>query len=102
MCITHQKTIKLRAIIGDIPVDIYQPVFSNYLQRLQRGNHLRKYSFQNKYLVALDGTQYHFSNTIHCAECLIKEKNGMTEYSHQALQPIICHPDQKTNITFNA
>ena len=89
------KDNQVRAIIGDIPVDIYQPVFSNYLQRLQRGNHLKKYSFQSKYLVALDGTQYHFSNTIHCSECLVKEKNGVTEYSHQVLQPIICHPDQK-------
>ena len=36
----------LRNIIGDIPVEIYQPVFSDYLQRLQRGKHLIKYSHE--------------------------------------------------------
>lgn len=89
------KDNQVRKIIGDIPVEIYQPIFPDYLQRLQRGKHLEKYRFQDKYLAAIDATQYHFSNTVHCSECLIKEHYGKTEYSHQVLQPIICHPDQK-------
>jgi hypothetical protein len=89
------KDNQVRKIIGDIPVEVYQPIFPDYLQRLQRGKHLQKYSFQDKYLVAIDATQYHFSNTVHCSECLIKEHYGKKEYSHQVLQPIICHPDQK-------
>ena len=63
---------------------------------MQRGKHLSKFSFEDKYLVALGGTQYHSSDSIHCEECLQKKKrNGKVEYSHQALQSIICHPDQK-------
>ena len=49
-----------------------------YLNRLQRSKHLQKYSFHNKYLIALDGTQYHCSEDIKCSECLQKEKkNGV-------------------------
>lgn len=89
------KDNQVRTIISDIPVDIYQPVFSDYLKRLKCDKHLQKYSFQNKYLVAIDATQYHSSDTVHCSECLTKEHNRKINYSHQALQPIICHPDQK-------
>lgn len=85
---------QVRSIIADIAVETYIPVFSDYLQRLQRSKHLHKYRFLGKYLSAIDATQYHFSHTIYCPACLTKERNGKIEYSHQALQPIICHPDQ--------
>jgi len=87
---------QIRSVITSIPISTYQPIFKDYLNRLQRSKHLQKYSFHNKYLIALDGTQYHCSEDIKCSECLQKEKkNGVIEYSHQALQPIICHPDQR-------
>ena len=34
-------------------------------------------------------------NTIKHLECLTKDGKHKTEYSHQAPQLIICHPDQK-------
>lgn len=87
---------QIRTIISSINPNEFQPIFGNYLKRLQRGKYLSKFSFEDKYLVALDGTQYYSSETIHCEECLQKKKrNGKIEYSHQALQSIICHPDQK-------
>ena len=87
---------QLRTIISNIQYNQFQPIFNNYLNRLQRGKHLSKFRFDDKYLVALDATQYHSSETIKCEECLQKKKrNGKVEYSHQALQAIICHPDQK-------
>lgn len=51
---------QLRTIISNIQYDKFQPIFNNYLNRLQK-----------------------------------KKRNGRVEYSHQALQAIICHPDQK-------
>src|SRR5215469_16862621 len=46
------------------------------------------------YLVALDGTAYFSSKTIHCASCLHKEhRNGSITYSHQMLGAAIIHPD---------
>jgi len=44
--------------------------------------------------VALDGTGYFSSKTIHCASCLHKERrNGSITYSHQMLGAAIIHPD---------
>ncbi len=46
------------------------------------------------YLVALDGTGYFSSKTIHCASCLHKEhRNGSITYYHQMLGAAIIHPD---------
>ena len=46
------------------------------------------------YLVALDGTGYFSSNTIHCDSCLHKEhRNGSITYYHQMLGAAIIHPD---------
>jgi len=46
------------------------------------------------YLVALDGTGYFSSPTIHCASCLQKvHRNGSITYYHQMLGAAIIHPD---------
>ena len=50
----------------------------------------------DKYLVALDGTQYFSSKKISCSCCLQKQhKNGSITYSHQALQAAMVSPDKK-------
>jgi hypothetical protein len=77
---------QIRTIISSIKSEQFSDVFKNYLYRLQRGKHLKKFCFEGKYLVALDGTQYHVSEDISCPDCLIKKKkNGTIEYSHTAL-----------------
>jgi len=44
--------------------------------------------------VALDGTGYFSSTTIHCDSCLQKEhRNGSVTYYHQMLAAAIIHPD---------
>jgi hypothetical protein len=44
--------------------------------------------------VALDGTGYFSSKTIHCASCLHKvHRNGSSTYYHQMLGAAIIHPD---------
>jgi hypothetical protein len=51
------------------------------------------------YLVALDGTGYFSSQTIHCASCLHKEhRNGSITYYHQMLGAAIIHPDYRAVI----
>lgn len=94
--INTPKDNQMRSLMGAIDETQFRPVFKNYQNRLQRSKHLQKYQFQGKYLVALDATTYYTSDAISCPCCLTREKrNGETEYSHKALQPIICHPDQK-------
>jgi len=90
------KDNQMRKIIGSISHQQLAPVFSDYLKRLQRGKHLEKFRFQDKYLVAIDGTEYYSSDSIDCSCCLTQTKrNGDTRYYHKVLQPIICHPDCK-------
>ena len=92
------KDNQMRSILGSISPESFRPIYKDYLTRLQRGKELCKFNFHGKYLVALDGTQYHSSTTINCPCCLVKrnkKKQEVIGYSHQALQPIICHPNQK-------
>ena len=47
-------------------------------------------------LIALDGTQYHCSNKIHCNSCTVTEhKKGQTRYSHTVITPVVVAPDCK-------
>ena len=44
--------------------------------------------------MALDGTGYFSSHTIHCASCLQKvHRNGSVTYAHQMLGAALIHPD---------
>jgi len=64
-----------------------RPSFTSVFRQLQRGKALASMVFLNgHYLVALDGTGYFSSKTIHCASCLQKvHRNGSITYSHQML-----------------
>jgi len=49
--------------------------------------------------VALDGTGYFSSTTIHCASCLHKvHRNGSRTYDHQMLGAALIHPDVRAVI----
>jgi hypothetical protein len=49
---------------------------------------------EGHYLLALDGTGYFSSKTMHCASCLHKvHRNGSVTYDHQMLGAAIVHPD---------
>jgi len=64
---------------------------------LQRGKALEAMTFlDGHYLLALDGTGYFSSTTIHCASCLHKvHRNGAITYFHQILGAAIIHPDMR-------
>ncbi len=96
--------------IGRVPCDTYirevlDPVFPEWLRpsfkgvfgQLQRGKALEAMTFlDGHYLVALDGTEYFSSKTIHCASCLQKQhRNGSITYYHQLLGAAIIHPDMR-------
>lgn len=47
-------------------------------------------------LIALDGTQYHSSDTIHCEQCTVKHNRiGKTNYSHTVITPVIVSPEHR-------
>jgi len=76
------------------------PVFKSVFRQLQRGKALEAMVFlDGHYLLALDGTGYFSSTTIHCESCLQKvHRNGSVTYSHQMLGAAIIHPDVRAVI----
>jgi len=106
----HRSNLKTQFIVQNIPKDTqmrelvdqasketFNPVFKEYLTRLQRNKWLLKYSYEDgAYLLPLDGTQFHSSKNISCEHCLTQEhKNGSVTYSHKVVQAAIVHPDHK-------
>ena len=99
---TIPKETQLREIIDSIESEQFGPVFNKFLAHLQRGKHLEQYKLleeENSYYIGLDATQYYVSYKIDCPKCLSKTKTikkvETKEYSHQALQASIMHPDKR-------
>src|SRR5215475_10809818 len=94
-CDTH-----MREILDPVSPKMLRPVFKSVFRQLQRGKALEAMTFlDGHYLLALDGTGYFSSKTIHCASCLHKvHRNGAITYYHQMLGAAIVHPDQRAVI----
>ena len=74
-----------------------RPLFTGVFRHLQRGKALaERVFFKNCSLLALDGTGYFSSKTIHCPSCLEKHhRDGSITYSHQLLGAARMHPDRR-------
>ena len=94
-CDTH-----MREILDPVSPKWLRPVFKSVFRQLQRGKALEPMMFlDGHYLLALDGTEYFSSKTIHCASCLHKvHRNGSVTSSHQMLGAAIIHPDLRAVI----
>jgi hypothetical protein len=94
-CDTH-----MREILDPVSPKLLRPVFKSVFRQLQRGKALEAMTFlDGHYLLALDGTEYFSSKTIHCASCLHKvHRNGAITYFHQLLGAAIIHPDMRAVI----
>src|SRR5215831_15621464 len=91
---------QMRAILDPLSPKVLRPVFKSVFRQLQRGKALEPMTFlDGHYLLALDGTEYFSSKTIHCDSCLHKEhRNGSITYYHQMLGAAIIHPDLRAVI----
>ena len=87
----------VRNVLDKIPSDdIFRPAYKAIWSIFQRSGKLQAYQYLNgKYLAAFDGTQYFSSGKIKCDRCNTKTRNGITIYSHQALQVAVMSLDQK-------
>jgi hypothetical protein len=94
-CDTH-----MREILDPVSPKGLRPVFKSVFRHLQRGKALEAMTFlDGHYLLALDGTEYFSSKTIHCASCLQRiHRNGAVTYAHQMLGAALIHPDQRAVI----
>jgi Transposase DDE domain len=94
-CDTH-----MREILDPVSPKVLRPVFKSIFRQLQRGKALEAMTFlDGHYLLALDGTEYFASKTIHCTSCLHRvHRNGAITYAHQMLGAALIHPDQRAVI----
>ena len=90
----------MREILDPVAPAAVRPVFTRLFRHLQRGKALESFTFlDGHYLVALDGTGYFSSKTIHCAACLQQvHRNGSITYSHQMVGAALIHPDSRVVI----
>src|SRR6266542_1394002 len=87
----------MREVLDPLAPESLRPSFKAALRQLQRGKALEEMVFfKGCYLLALDGTGYFSSKTIHCPSCLEKHhRDGSTTYSHQMLGAALIHPDRR-------
>jgi hypothetical protein len=90
----------LRKTIDLVDTENIHSCFAILLQHLQRGKQLVPYQLESgHYLIAVDGSQYFSSQSVHCPSCLTT-KGKKLRYSHQILQAVMLHPDMRQVIPF--
>ena len=91
---------RMRELLDDVSPAELHPVFAHLFRHLQRGKALTSLAFlEGHYLVALDGTGYFSSHTIHCESCLqATDRSGRIKYSHQMVSAVLVHPDHRAVI----
>ena len=74
------------------------PVFMDLVDNLVASGELAAHrALDDRLLVALDGTEHHCSEAIHCPQCSTRTLgNGKTQYYHTALTPVVLAPGQAT------
>ena len=92
----------LRERLDEVEPGQLRSNFKTLFAQVQRANLLNQFEFwDGHYLLALDGTGYFSSESIHCADCCEKtSKQGKTRYYHQLLAGVLVHPTQSHVLPF--
>ncbi len=85
---------QIRKLLDRIAPSALAPVFVEIFEALEQHRLLAPFrSLGDQLLVALDGTTYFSSKTIHCPNCLTRQlSNGPTLYYHSAITPVVVCP----------
>lgn len=83
-------------LLAPVAPEQLAPVFMDLVGALVAGGELAAHRALDEHLlVALDGTEHHCSEAIHCPQCSTRTlANGKTQYSHTAVTPVIVAPGQ--------
>ena len=86
----------IRNLLDRVPPEHLYPMFERIFDALHASGQLHSaYAFEDQLLLALDGTQYHSSNSIHCDQCTeTHHGNGPTRYTHTVVTPVLVAPGQ--------
>lgn len=84
----------IRDLLDAVPPEAVFPLFDRIVERLDAAGYLKSYRvLDDQLLIALDGTQYHSSQTIHCAQCAVRRhRSGQVTYAHTVVTPVIVAP----------
>ena len=87
---------QVRTLLDPLAPSYLDPVFVEVFKRLEQHRILAHFRvLGDQLLVALDGTNYFASQTLHCHNCLTRQlANGHTLYYHSAITPVIVCPGQ--------
>jgi DDE_Tnp_1-associated len=91
------KDTQMRDVLDQLNTESLQPIFSDFLSRLQRSGHLASFSaLDGHYLISLDGSEYFSSYRLNCPQCLeAKNSKGEVRYHHNILQAAMMHPNMR-------
>lgn len=92
---------QIRNLLDPVSPEYVQAVYRHIFLALEGTDVLKKRrSFANQLLVAIDGTEYFSSKTIHCENCSQRKlSNGKTNYFHAALTPVNVQPGNEAVIS---
>jgi hypothetical protein len=85
----------IRKLLDKVDPSYIFPLFTFIFNGLKACGYLDEFrSFNNNLLIALDGTQYYSSSSIHCDNCSQKhhKKDGSITYSHSAVLAAVVKP----------
>jgi hypothetical protein len=87
---------QVRTLLDPLAPSGLDSVFLEVFEGLEQHHMLAHFRvLGNQLLLALDGTHYFASNTIHCHNCLTRQlSNGHTLFYHAAITPVIVCPGQ--------
>ena len=85
---------QIRNLLDPLSPSQLDGVYLEVFERLAQHGSLATWRvLSDQLLMALDGTQYHSSQAIHCPNCLRRQlSNGQTLYYHSAMTPVIVCP----------
>jgi hypothetical protein len=86
---------QVRKLLDPVDPKLLWPVYRRTFKYLQKQGVVEKFrSFANTLLVAVDGTGYFYSESIHCDNCSVAHhRDGRVSYSHTALMPAVVGPE---------
>ena len=89
---------QIRNLLDPVSPAHVAPLFMDLVEPIVADGGLASHRvLDGRLLVALDGTEHHCSEAIHCPQCSTRTlANGKTQYYHTALAPVIVAPGQKT------
>ena len=84
----------IRNLLDPVAPSYAFPLFERVFNELEAGGQLDGFRLPSgQLLIALDGTQYHHSESIHCQQCTVTEhQDGRLGYAHTVVTPVVVTP----------